>query len=403
MNFIENIKIAVDSIMSNKMRSILTMLGIIIGISSVITIVSLGQGGKNAITGQFAKLGANTISITLNSSKATVGDFFNEKDISLIKENIDSVRYITPVVQKNGVATSEKTSKTAVINGGSPDMASVNAVELVSGRYFNEGEYSEGKSVIIIEEISAKALFGTTDVVGKSLTLGSKTSPQKVTIIGISKGFASAFVGGEGTNMPVFIDAPATLIEKLFPTDFEISKLSIVSYKKEDTETMGNSARNLIENRHNNKERDIYKVDSALKQMDQINKVLGIFTTFISAVAGISLLVGGIGVMNIMLVSVTERTREIGIRKAIGATTGVILFQFLTESVIISVLGGIIGLIFGVLGSELIGSFAGITPEISIQVIVLVILFSSAVGIFFGIYPARKAASLDPIEALRYE
>ncbi|MEG1798377.1 MAG: FtsX-like permease family protein, partial [Clostridium sp.] len=152
-----------------------------------------------------------------------------------------------------------------------------------------------------------------------------------------------------------------------------------------------------------NRGRDIYKPENVLKQLDQINKVLGIFTAFIGAVAAISLIVGGIGVMNIMLVSVTERTREIGIRKAIGATTKTILLQFLTESVIITLIGGIIGMILGILLAYGLGKFANITPVVSPMVIVGTVIFSSAVGIFFGIYPAKKAADLDPIEALRYE
>jgi putative ABC transport system permease protein len=176
-----------------------------------------------------------------------------------------------------------------------------------------------------------------------------------------------------------------------------------MSDSKDNTESAGNAALNMLINRHGNRDREVYKADNLLKQIDQINRVLGIFTAFIGAVAAISLLVGGIGVMNIMLVSVTERTREIGIRKAIGARTGNILSQFLTESVIISCFGGIIGLLLGVAGAYLIGSFAGITPSVSPGVVILAILFSSAVGIFFGIYPARKAARLDPIEALRYE
>lgn len=172
---------------------------------------------------------------------------------------------------------------------------------------------------------------------------------------------------------------------------------------KENIELAGNSAINVLKSRHNNRDREVYTAESLMKQLDQVNEVLGIFTGFISAVAAISLLVGGIGVMNIMLVSVTERTREIGIRKAIGATTNTILLQFLTESVIISLLGGIIGMILGIVAAYGLGSFAGITPVLSITSIIAVIIFSSSVGIFFGIYPARKAAKLDPIEALRYE
>ena len=199
------------------------------------------------------------------------------------------------------------------------------------------------------------------------------------------------------------IDVPITLLENLFPNDFRIGSISILATSKDLTEDAGNRAKGVLESRHNNFGKDIYTPESVLKQLDQINKVLGIFTAFIGAVAAISLIVGGIGVMNIMLVSVTERTREIGIRKAIGATTNEILVQFLTESVIITSLGGVIGMILGITGANIIGSFADITPSLSVSVILGAIAFSSAVGIFFGIYPARKAASLDPIEALRYE
>jgi putative ABC transport system permease protein len=192
-------------------------------------------------------------------------------------------------------------------------------------------------------------------------------------------------------------------MEIMYPDEINIDKLSLVATSKEAGEAAGNGAKNILESRHNNRGRDKYRVENALKQLEQVNKVLGIFTAFIGAVAAISLLVGGIGVMNIMLVSVTERTREIGIRKAVGATTGAILLQFLTESVIISVIGGIIGMLFGIAGAYAIGSYANITPALSGTAILGAILFSSAVGIFFGIYPARKAAKLDPIDALRYE
>jgi len=177
----------------------------------------------------------------------------------------------------------------------------------------------------------------------------------------------------------------------------------IASKDQDKGEEAATKAINILEIRHNNRGRDLYKGENILKQLDQINKVVDIFTAFIGAVAAISLLVGGIGVMNIMLVSVTERTREIGIRKAIGATTNTILLQFLAEAIIISLLGGVIGMILGIGAAYIIGSFVNITPILSLQSILGVILFSSAVGIFFGIYPARKAAKLDPIEALRYE
>jgi putative ABC transport system permease protein len=401
-NLLENFKMAIDSIISNKMRSFLTMLGIIIGISSVITIVSLGQGGQNTITGEFEKIGAATINVSVDSTKAELSDYITVKDIEQIKEKVDTIKYITPNVSKNGVAISDTKNKRSSITGGNADLFATQNSEFLYGRGFNEREYLEGKPVIVIDEVNARNLFGYTDVVGKSIKLGSRKSPVKATIIGVTKLDLGGFAF-DTSQMPALIYTSTTFVQKMYPTDFNIDRLTLVATSKDLGESAGNGAKNILESRHNNRGKDKYKVENALKQLDQINKVLGIFTAFIGAVAAISLLVGGIGVMNIMLVSVTERTREIGIRKAIGATTNAILLQFLTESVIISLIGGIIGMILGISGAYAIGSFANITPELSAGAIFGAIIFSSAVGIFFGIYPARKAANLDPIDALRYE
>jgi putative ABC transport system permease protein len=402
MNIIENFKMALESIKSNKMRSFLTMLGIIIGISSVITIVSLGQGGQNAITSEFEKLGASTINIKVDGSKATQSEYITNEDVKQIKDRVSSVKYITPMVQKRGTAQSDIKIKTASITGGNSDLVYLQSLEFLYGRFFNENEYLGGKAVVIIDDNTAKSFFGYSDVVGKSIKIGPKGSVKKATIIGVTKGISSPF-GGKMDNMPSFIYTPTTFLSTLYSTDWNIDSISLMATSQDNGEEAGNAARNILESRHNNRGKDIYTVGNALSQLDQINKVLGIFTASIGAVAAISLLVGGIGVMNIMLVSVTERTREIGIRKAIGATTNTILVQFLTESVILSVIGGLIGMFLGILGAEIIGIFAGITPSISPLVIVGTILFSSAVGIFFGIYPAKQAAKLNPIDALRYE
>lgn len=403
MNMKENFKIAVESVKANKMRSFLTMLGIIIGISSVIAIVSLGQGGQSAITGEFEKIGAASVSIKVNPQKADKSDYITLNDVKQIKERISTIKYVSPTLQKQGVVSSDIKSKRAFITGVNDDYINIGDTELIYGRYFNTAEYLEGKPIIVIDNITAKSLFGYDDVVGKSINLGSKIFPKKATIVGVSKNQMGMFGGGADENIPAIISAPATFVQELYPSENLIDSIVVVAVSKEDSENAGNGAISILENRHNNVGREVYSAESLLKQLDQINKVLGIFTAFIGAVAAISLIVGGIGVMNIMLVSVTERTREIGIRKAIGATTKNILLQFLTESVIISLIGGILGMILGIMGSYFIGSFAGITPVVSPIVIFGVILFSSAVGIFFGIYPAKKAAELDPIDALRYE
>jgi putative ABC transport system permease protein len=403
MNILENFKMALDSILSNKMRSFLTMLGIIIGISSVIAIVSLGQGGQKSITSEFEKIGSSSVTISVKAANASTNDYITQEDVKQIKERLPVVKYATPVLQKQGNVVSEKKSKRAVLIGGSEDLKFLQNLEMVYGRFFNASESFEGKAVAIIDQVAAKSLFGYEDVVGETVNVGPKTSPKKATIIGVSKSQFDSFGMGNDENMPVMTYVPTGFVIQLFPNESLIDRVMITSDDKEKIETAGNTTIKLLENRHGNRGRDVYKAENVLKQLDQVNKVLGIFTAFISAVAAISLLVGGIGVMNIMLVSVTERTREIGIRKAIGATTRTILLQFLTESVIITLIGGIIGMILGILAAYGLGSFANITPVVSPMVIIGTVIFSSAVGIFFGIYPAKKAADLDPIDALRYE
>jgi putative ABC transport system permease protein len=403
MNIFENIKMAIESIKANKMRAFLTMLGIIIGISSVIMIMSLGQGGQQAINDQFVKLGATSVTVSVDTSKAQSTDYITLEDVKQIKDKIDTVKYASPSSQIMGVTATDKLSKNTAFRGGTTDLFYINDTEILYGRYFNEREFQQGAAVGIVDESTAKAIFGYSDVVGETLKATIGTISKKITIIGVEKGISLGnFGGGGNSGRPGIVTVPITFLSG-FQSDFTIKSITVAADSKDNNETAGNAALNLLENRHNNRGKDVYTASNAISMLDQINSVLGIFTAFISAVAAISLLVGGIGVMNIMLVSVTERTREIGIRKAIGATMGTILVQFLIESVIISLIGGLMGMTLGLGGAFIIGNFIGITPAVTLTSVLGAILFSSAVGIFFGIYPARRAASLDPIEALRYE
>ncbi|WP_208560929.1 ABC transporter permease [Marinilactibacillus kalidii] len=406
MFFKENLKMALDSIFANKMRSFLTMLGIIIGIASVIAILAVGNGAASEITGTFSELGATTIQLSASDSEQG-GDALTEDDLTVLKESIDDIRYISSDGQTQGTVSSDDESRQAVISYGSPDLQYVSqamSANLVSGRYFNQNDYDESADVVVIDEDTAEALYGRTDVVGENLRVTAAQVPLNLRIVGVLEGRFGDMQGSFDTSeLPVFVAIPNSTIGNTIPQFSGISSATIQVGATEQIEPVSNQIVRLLELRNNAVGENIYTATNFLQALDQVDNVLGLFINFIAAVAAIALLVGGIGVMNIMLVSVTERTREIGTRKALGATTNTILTQFLMESIILSLIGGLIGLTLGILLSNVIAGFLDIIPNVTLGSVALVLIFSTAVGVFFGIYPARKAAKLDPIEALRYE
>lgn len=406
----ESLKMAVSSLLANKMRSVLTMLGIIVGIGSVISIISLGEGGKSAILGQFNDIGASTLMVIARQSRGGEGDFFDSADIEAIKDQIPEVRYVTPEYTIVGGARLNDKNRMAIIVGYGPDTSYFSALDIVHGRTFTELDHNAGNTNIVLDSAGARELFGFEDVVGEELNINYNSKILTGKIVGVADSIQMQMGGnismgppGHDGAQPVLIYLPFDKSLELTGGTMPVSTLAIMTTDPETNEYVGNQVIRLLENRHNNADKDVYTVRNVADILDQVDSVLGLITSFISAVAGISLLVGGIGVMNIMLVSVTERTAEIGIRKALGATKGDILMQFLTESVILTVLGGILGILFGFILANSLANYAGFTAIIELNTIILAVLFSSAVGLFFGIYPARRAANMHPIDALRYQ
>jgi len=399
----EYIKIALMNLRSNKGRSFLTMLGIIIGISSVILIISVGNGVKGGINSELNSMAGGQIYIySYGDNDEGISLEFTEADIDAIMEKIPNVKAVTTTWGLRGTATGRKGDFTAEATFGMPGLEYSNSDPLVQGRYFTDSDYYAAKKVCIMPEASARLLFGTANVLGMTFDFNLYGIIQEYTIIGIRKDNASILTGMMSPDR-VGMEAPLSVVSSTFGYDVPINDLLIISDGAEYASQVAKDVVSLMENRHNVRGKNVMQVQNFNDYLSQIDQILDYITMFVVLVAAISLLVGGIGVMNIMLVSVTERTREIGIRKALGARTRSVLLQFLSESAIITFVGGLIGILIGVAGAYGICSLIGFTAQVGTSTVVLASLFSSGIGLFFGIYPARKAARLSPIEALRHE
>ena len=403
----EYIKMAVQNIRANKGRSFLTMLGIIIGIASVIAIVSIGEGTKNQMNSEIDGIGGGQIAVSVSNDAITESEFITAEDVQAVRE-IDTVEGVNVSESYDGETVTGKGNFSIMLTAEGPDAKLLNNSEMKYGNYFGENEIEEGKNVCVISDADAKRLFGTDDVVGMNLDITCYDSSKSFRIMGVTTQKENGtFVSYTYDGMPVTVNIPYSSMEDLVGATDEFYSLMIQGDKTLDSQIIADQVVHVLEKRHQCAGEEYFQVQSFHDVMQSMNEMLGMVTAFISFVAGISLLVGGIGVMNIMLVSVTERTREIGIRKSLGAKTSSIMLQFLAEAAILTVIGGLIGIILGILAAygicSVISGSIGMTiiPGISPTVIFVATLFSCAVGVFFGIYPAKKAARLSPIEALR--
>lgn len=407
MNLMESVKIALNAIWVNKMRSLLTMLGIIIGIASVIAVVALGHGSEALFNKEFETFGITRAYVTYNyEEEMRDKDYMTHADVESIKRNFDgrlnavSINYSVGATIVDLTKRSKKTNVS--LQGVDSSYTKIEKIKLIQGRFLTENDVTANGMAGVIDSEFAQALFGRQDVIGEILTFSSGEQTISLKIVGVYEQPKSSLNSAVGYTPPKVVYAPYTTLERTFNSDDRVYAIELTVANKDDVNAVSDDIKKLLKRKHNT-DKEIYQVFTAQKQLDSINSVLGVLTMVISAIAAISLVVGGIGVMNIMLVSVTERTREIGIRKSLGATRKDILTQFLVEAVFISGIGGIIGTILGIGLSYGLSLLIKVPPSTSPTTIAIAWLFSAGVGIFFGIYPANKAAKLDPIEALRYE
>lgn len=415
MNISESFKIAIKCIKANWMRSLLTMLGIIIGISSVIMIIGAGTGVRDYIVSLIEDMGANAVMVSVDATQAQDSDYITLDDIDNIKNRVNGVDHCSPMMMGFANATIDTSAEeaTVMIIGVNSDVQFIFPDGAKYGRFFTEEEYNAANPIAVIGTSSAEMAFGYEDVVGQNITVSSSGSTKKIRICGVadidslvstvggSSNLGEMFQTGDKLTIALFM--PCTTLAQLTGTDPTVSSVFVIGEDDANNEAIGNAAVNYLKAAHGNYSDSLYTAEDMATYVELVDIIVSVLTAFIACVGAISLIVGGIGVMNIMLVSVTERTREIGIRKSLGAKTKTITLQFLTESIILCLIGGVIGLIIGISGAYIACSIINITPNINIGIIAVALLFSCGVGLFFGIYPARKAAKMSPIDALRRE
>ena len=405
MLFSESFQMALTSLYANKMRSLLTMLGIIIGVAAVIALVSVGMGVRSNVTSSIASLGSNMLIISPGSSnrggvRGAAGSMQTLKydDAKAIKDKIKNIDYVSPSVSSSYQIVYGNNNWKTSVQGVTAEFMSIRSLTIGYGSFITADDMNKRNRVAVIGTTVASNLFAKENPVGKNIRINNQ--PFKVIGLLESKGQSSV---GQDQDDVIYI--PLTTAQERMLGITYVQSINVQVSSQEKMEQVQAEIENLLRSRHHilaGKDDD-FNVRNLTSLMETVSQSTSMLTLLLGAIAGISLIVGGIGIMNIMMVSVTERTREIGIRKALGATFMNIMTQFLIESMVIGIIGGIIGIIVGCGASQIIAKVGNFTTVITITPIIISFIFSVGIGLFFGIYPARKAAKLDPIEALRYE
>ena len=400
--------IAIRSIKANKMRSVLTSLGIIIGVAAVIVMLAIGNGAQISIQNEMKTMGSNLIIVrsgVATSSGARGGHgsqpTMKAADGDAIQHKIAKIKLAAPVLEEAAQIVYGNANWSTGITGTDNRMFEIKEWDLAYGRFFSEADVKNATKSAILGQTVVKELFGDLDPLGKTIRI--KGIPFKV--IGVLKERGQSGMGQDQDDV-VYIPI-STAQKKVMGTTLpdQVRFIMLQAVDAQSTYTAQDEIRELLRQRHNlgiNKEDD-FVIRNLTQMMEMMENSTKIMTILLGAIASISLLVGGIGIMNIMLVSVTERTREIGIRMAIGAKAWDIRWQFLTEALVLSLLGGLFGVVIGLIGAELVSAFTSLSAVISLFYVLLPFSFAGFVGLFFGFYPAYKASLLNPISALRYE
>lgn len=401
---IESVRTALRSLKANKMRSALTMLGVIIGVGAVIAMISIAQGAKEQAIERIKSLGTNILTVFPGQQRTRMigmgmgtRQTLKFEDAQAIAKEIPYVVRVAPEVTRMAQVKYQNQNTNTRILGTVPDYPLMRNFRVEEGSFFTERDMRTMRKVCAIGKTTASNLFGNSSPINKII----KINGINFRVIGLMASKGAAMFGDPDDQ--IFIPI-TTMMKKVYQTEW-VNNIGIEVADKKLMNLASFEVESLLKRRHKigpNSEND-FVIRSQEEIIEVTESVSKVFAMLLGGIASISLLVGGIGIMNIMLVSVTERTREIGIRKAVGARKKDILLQFLIEALTLSLVGGIIGILFGIFGSKVIGILAGWRTSISIQSIILAFSFAAAVGIFFGIYPARRASSLDPAEALRYE
>lgn len=400
----ESFLMAWASLVANKLRSLLTMLGIIIGVAAVIALVSIGNGVKQDIEDSISSLGSNLL-VVLPGAPRTPGARSSQGSMKSLKisdyeaiAKLEGVKAASPMTNGSYVVIYQNKNWTTSVAGVNANFQDVNNWTMTSGRFFSDKNVQNRERVAVVGQTVVKNLFADEDPVGKEIRV--KNIPFRV--IGVLKSKGNGTMGNDQDDTVLI--PYTTSMERVEGIDY-LRRVYVVAKDDGGIDRLQADIENLLRVRHNIKDTNLddFNIQNMKSIMETVAQTTGTFTLFLGAVAAISLVVGGIGIMNIMLVSVTERTREIGVRKALGATYSVIVTQFLIEAVVISLMGGFIGIAFGIGASKVIGMVSGMSTIVSVPTIIMSFAFSMAIGLIFGIYPARKAAKLNPIDALHYE